>query len=154
MRRCWRSRHLQDVARRRAAWGFLFPWPHQTKLDCFCPTTNGRRSGTPCGSALSKLPVINMKFAQNRHFYKVSTANITYHTGAYRRYGIWCRGERKLPHIGFAQNVKWLKTECGHSTTFTPHPSYPSLSPAYQYRTARKHPERNGKTLPASTCIF
>lgn len=33
-----------------------------------------------------------------------------------------------MPHIGFAQNVKWLKTECGHSTTFTPHPSYPSLS--------------------------
>lgn len=104
--------------------GVSFPPPYQTKLDCFCATTNGRRRGTPCGSALSKLPVINMKFAQNRHFYKVSTANITYHTGAYRRYGIWCREERKLPHIGFAQNVKWLKTECGHSTTF---PS-PSLS--------------------------
>lgn len=38
---------------------------------------------------------------------------------------------RKLPHIGFAQNVKWLKTECGHSTTLTPFLPPLSLSPLH-----------------------
>lgn len=70
---------------------FFSPGPIKPNSTVFAqPRMVGEGLGvsTPCGSALSKLPVINMKFAQNRHFYKVSTANITYHTGAYRRYGI------------------------------------------------------------------
>lgn len=63
MRRCLLPRHfphtLQDVSR---------------LCDCVCVCV------FLCvfwqGRALSKLPVINMKFAQNRHFYKVSKANI------------------------------------------------------------------------------
>lgn len=127
MRRCWRSRHFQDVARRRASWGF-FPCPNKPDSTVFpilgwWSKGRGRGESTPYGSALSKLPVINMKFAQNRHFYKVSTANITYHTGTYRRYGIWCRGEEGCRILALPKMLSGSKLSAG-----TVPPSLPSLS--------------------------